>query len=422
VDRLFPVSAEPRRLSLVRLSTELARAVAGLGRVATEGEVVRPTVTRSGRVYFSLRDRGLQLTVTYPAERARRCRAVHGERVSVVGSTSYTTERGQVALVAEEIVPVGEGAMAAALAETRERLRAAGLLDRPRRPIPLLPALVGVVCGADAAVRADIESVVAARFPGYPVIFREVSVSGPGATERIVAAMRSLDTTPEVEVIVLARGGGDPAALFPWSDEDVCRAICGTRAPVVSAIGHERDRPLCDEVADLRSGTPSLAAATVIPDRRALADRLDGCLATCREGLSVRMASSAQRLSGVDPAGALRNGLQTATARLSRAAAVLHSVDLLARTADARRELARVEWRSPFRHLAAQAEAQLAERRRTLDALDPARVLDRGYAIVKGPDDAILRDPAKVRPGDPLEITVAGGRLGATVASGRAPA
>jgi exodeoxyribonuclease VII large subunit len=418
VNELFPASVAPRRLSLVRLSAELARAVSGLGRVVTEGEVVNPRATRSGRVYFALRDRGLQLTVTFPAERARRCRAVHGERVCVTGSTSYSTDRGHVELVAEEIVPVGEGAIAAALAETRERLRAAGLLDRPRRPIPLLPALVGVVCGADAAVRADIESVVAARFPGYPVVFREVSVSGPGATERIIAALRFLDAAPEVEVIVLARGGGDAAALFPWSDEEVCRAICDARAAVVSAIGHDRDRPLCDEVADLRSGTPSLAAATVIPDRLALGERLDAGLVAARSGLSARMAASAQRLAGVDPAGALRNGLETATARLGRTEAILHSVDLLARTADARRELARVEWRSPFRRLVGQAEAQLAERRRTLDALDPTRVLDRGYAIVRGPDDAILRDPATVRTGDRLEITVARGRLPATVAAG----
>jgi exodeoxyribonuclease VII large subunit len=422
VDELFPATAGPRRISLVRLSSELARAVAGVGRVATEGEVVNPRVTRSGRVYLTLRDRGLQMTVTFPADRARRCRAVHGERVCVTGSPSYTTDRGHVELVAEEIVPVGEGAIAAALAETRGRLRAAGLLDRPRRPIPLLPAAVGVVCGADAAVRADIESVVVARFPGYPVLFREVSVSGPGATERIVGALHALDAIPVVEVIVLARGGGDAAALFPWSDEDVCRAICDTRAPVVSAIGHERDRPLCDEVADLRSGTPSLAAATVIPDRVALEERLDAGLAAGRTALVARMGVAGQRLERVDPAGALRGGLQTATARLSRSTAVLRSVDLVSRTTDARRELARVEWRSPFRRLVVQAGAQLAERRRTLDALDPVRVLDRGYAIVKGPGGAILRDPATVRAGDPLDITVAKGALPATVATGRAPA
>jgi exodeoxyribonuclease VII large subunit len=418
VSELFPATAGPRRLSLLRLSAELARAVASTGRVMTEGEVVRPRTSRSGRVYFGLRDRGIQLTVTFPAERARRCRAVHGERVCVTGLPSYTGDFGQVELVAEEVVPVGEGAIAAALAEARERLRAAGLLDRPRRPLPLLPEVVGVVCGADAAVRADIESVVAARFPGYPVAFREVSVSGPGAAERIVGALQGLDAIPGVEVIVLARGGGDAASLLPWSDEDLCRGICATRAPVVSAIGHERDRPLCDEVADLRCGTPSLAAATVIPERQALVRRLDEARDTARSCLVARLDGAGRRLSGIDPAGALWVGVQTASARLERAAAVYRSVDLLARTADAERELCRVEWRSPFRRLVHQAEAQLAQRRRTLDALDPTRVLDRGYAIVRGPDRAILRDPAVVGEGDPLEITLARGRLPATVAGG----
>src|SRR5207245_10324579 len=114
----------------------------------------------------------------------------------------------------------------------------AGLLDRARGPRRRLPASVGVVCGAAAAVRADIESVVAARFPGYPVTFREVAVSGPGAAEAVVAALQAFDATPTVEVVIVARGGGDPASLLPFSDEELCRAICATTTPVVSAIGH----------------------------------------------------------------------------------------------------------------------------------------------------------------------------------------
>jgi exodeoxyribonuclease VII large subunit len=179
--RLFDQASAPRRLSLVRLAGEIARSLVGIGRVAVEGEVHRPQRPASGWVYFTLRDRAAQISVSCPARNARRCRAVTGERVVVVGSLVWRNEWGQLNLEAEEVTPVGEGAIAAMVAETRARLAAEGLLDRPRRPLPVLPRAIGVVCGSDAAVRKDIESVVAARFPGYPVVFEETTVCGPGA-------------------------------------------------------------------------------------------------------------------------------------------------------------------------------------------------------------------------------------------------
>ncbi|HEX2849153.1 MAG TPA: exodeoxyribonuclease VII large subunit, partial [Acidimicrobiales bacterium] len=266
---------DTRRVSLVRLSAEIHRGLAAIGRIAVEGEVHRPSTRPGGRIYFVLKDRAAQITVTVPATRARKARAVGGERVRVTGTLDWFAGGGAVQLVADEVVPVGEGAVAAMIAEARARLAAEGLLDRPRRRIPRLPAAIGVVCGSDAAVRHDIESVVAARFPGYPLVFREVTVSGPGAADAIAGALSDLDGVPEVEVIVLARGGGDATQLLPFSDEDLCRAVCRSTTPVVSAIGHEQDRPLCDEVADLRCGTPSLAAAAVVPDLARLTADLD---------------------------------------------------------------------------------------------------------------------------------------------------
>ena len=200
MEQLFPDTAGPsgsgdglRRVSLVRLSAEIARSLADLGRIAVEGEVHKPSRGASGRIWFTLRDRTSQLRVTCPSSRAARCRAVAGERVCVTGSLAYVNDRGELQLVAEEVTPVGAGAIAAAIADARARLRADGLLERQRRPMPRLPTLVGVVCGSDAAVRADIESVVAARFPGYPVEFVEVNVSGPGAAEAVLGAVQRLD-------------------------------------------------------------------------------------------------------------------------------------------------------------------------------------------------------------------------------------
>ena len=416
-------TATIRRLSLVRLSAEIARSVAGVGRVAVEGEVVHPgtartaRTARSGAVYFTLRDRAAQISVVCPRARLSKCRTVHGERVCVTGALGYSNERGQLQLVADEVSPVGEGAILAAIADVRRRFGAEGLLDRVRRPLPLLPKIVGVVCGADAAVRADIESVVAARFPGYPVAFREVAVSGPGAAEAVVGALQAFDAAPDVDVVVLARGGGDPASLLPFSDEDLCRAICASTTPVVTAIGHERDRPLCDEVADRRCGTPSLAAAAVVPDETALRSHVDTLLESVHTSWATVLSASIDRLDAVDLHAALRAGLSTAGDRLDRAVGRLQLVDLGRRTDEAARRLASVDWHAPMTRRLTAFDGDLSGSRRTLDALDPARVLSRGYAIVRTADGSVVRSPTQVSPGDELGLAVAEGHIPAAVTS-----
>ena len=388
-----------RRLSLVRLSSEIARSVGALGRVEVEGEVVLPK-RHPGGTYFTLRDRAAQVSVRCPASRAGRCRVVAGERVLVTASVSWLPERGQLHLLAEEVAPVGAGAIAAAIAERRARLVAEGLLDRRRRPIPRLPAVIGVVCGAEAAVRDDIDSVVAARFPGYPLAYEVTSVSGAGAAEAVIEAVRVLDARPEVEVIVLARGGGDAAQLLPFSDEALCRAIATTATPVVSAIGHDGDRPLCDEVADVRFGTPSLAATALVPDRRALETDLERLMTLARTTVERRVASSLQRLDAVDRDAALRSGLELASRRLAQASA-------------------RLEVLHPARRLTDQHE-RLAALGRHLEALSPARVLERGYAVVRRGDGSVLRNAADAPPGTGVDIELAAGRLAARVEQVRA--
>jgi exodeoxyribonuclease VII large subunit len=392
---LFPPGEVVREVSLVRLSGEIARSVAGVGRVAVEGEVFKPGQGRGGRVWFTLKDRAAQVGVSCPANRAARCHAEHGVRVRVTGSLVWLADRGQLQLEAEEVVPVRAGDVAALVAGLRRRLAAEGLLDRPRRPIPRLPAAVGVVCGADAAVRADIQSVVDARFPGFPLVFREVTVSGPGAADAIVAALEELDADPRVEVVVLARGGGDAAQLLPFSDEALCRAIARVRTAVVSAVGHEGDRPLCDELADLRCGTPSMAAAAVVPDRAALEAELDRLLERAGAAAGQRLGAAATRLAGVDRDRAVTSGLAVAAAQLRAVAERLVLV-------------------RPDR-LLAQAGRRLDGHRRELDALSPARVLARGYAVVRTADGTVVRRAGQVAPGDPVRVELAAGRLAATV-------
>jgi exodeoxyribonuclease VII large subunit len=405
----------PRRVTLVRLSGEIARSMAALGRVAVEGEVHRPQTSRAGWTYFVLRDRAAQIPVACPARHARRCRAVAGERVVAVGSLVWGNERGQLILEVEEVIPVGEGAVAAMIAEARSRLEADGLLHRPGRPVPRLPLVIGVVCGADAAVRKDIESVVAARFPGYPLAVEETTVTGPGAAQAIVEALWRLTRKPEVEVVVLARGGGDSTALLPWSDEDLCRAVAACRVPVVSAIGHESDRPLCDEVADLRCGTPSIAAHEVVPDRGQLEDELEGLLVLARTKAHRRTELGRQRLQRADVGGSLATGFERAGSRLRHARDRLRWAHPRPAAQAGRRRLESADWRRPMAGRIGSSQQRLDALARHARSLSPQSVVDRGFAVVRRRDGTVVRDPIQVQAGEVVEISVARGLIAARV-------
>ena len=406
----LPGEGGVRRLSLVRLAGEIARSLSVIGRVAVEGEVVNPK-SHPGGVYFSLKDRNAQISVRCPGARAAQWRVVAGERVLVSGTVSWLNDRGQLQFVADEVSPVGEGAIAAAIADRRARLGADGLLARPRLPIPVLPAVIGVVCGTEAAVRGDIESVVAARFPGYPVAWVTANVSGPGAADAMITALGDLDARPDVEVIVLARGGGDAAQMLPFSDEALCRAICACSTPVVSAVGHEGDRPLCDEVADLRCGTPSLAAAAVVPSRVDLELALERSRQDREAAVRRRCEAGAARLGAVDRERAVQSGLAVAQGRLAQAAARRRLVHPARAVAAAGLRLARVDWRAPAGRRCGQEQQALAAAWRHLESLSPARVLERGYAVVRDEAGSVVRSAVDVAVGRRLDVELAAGHV-----------
>jgi len=403
----------PRLVTLARLAGEIVRRLAEIGKVAVEGEVYRPTVSRGGWTFFTLKDRAAQLPVAVPARFARRSRAVHGERALVVGALRWANDRGQLVLEAEEVTPVGAGAVAAMIAEARARLAAEGLLDRPRRPLPMLPRAIGVLCGSDAAVRRDIESVVAARFPGYPLAIEETTVSGPGAALCITEALARLSQRPGVDVVVLARGGGDATALLPWSDEELCRAVAACPVPVVSAIGHEADRPLCDEVADLRCGTPSIAAHHVVPDRQALEAQVDACLAGAAREVHARQRQGRERLGRVGVKGALAAGSARARDRLAHAEARLAWVFPAAVVSAGRHRLDTCDWHGPLAARALDSRRRLNSLAGHALALSPQNVVARGFAVVRRPDGAVVRGPEEVSAGEVLELTLARGTLAA---------
>ncbi len=423
---------EPTRLTVTTLHHHMKRVLNGIGPVAVTGEA-HDVKTRGGTTYFMLKERSSQVSVTVLSSRQRWCHVKSGESVVVTGRLDTAQSTGRLSLMADAIMPTGEGAVAALIEKARERMRADGLLDRQRRALPLLPGCVVVVCGNDAAVKHDFQTVTDQRFPGFPVHYLTATQS---SAESLLDGLQRALAVSGVDVVVLARGGGDSTQLLPYSDESLCRAIAAAHVPVVTAIGHEIDRPLCDEVADSRAPTPSVAATQVIPDRSQLQAGLDSCRQRCSRTIETRQAqlavSMTHRRAMLD--GKPRQRLQGAVARLdsvrwadavadtlaarqSALDAVRPSTAIATRLADTgiRLTTLRSHSRPPstdrFHHL-------LAELRARADSFSPQQVLERGFAIVRNTTTgAVLRNPEEAQPGDQLTITLAGGTVQVVVSS-----
>jgi exodeoxyribonuclease VII large subunit len=344
-----------------------------------EGEVTE--LKRQDRwqtVFFTLKDPsdGACLRVTMGRGRfdALELGLENGRRVHVFGRPELFEAKGDFSLRALSIEHFGLGDHLAALERLKGKLAAEGLFSRERkRPLPRFPRLVGVVTGNDAAAKRDILTAIQTRFPPARVLIAETYVQGPYAAGAIVDAMSELCKADELDVIVVARGGGSFEDLLPFSDERLVRAVASCRVPVVSAVGHEQDTPLCDLAADVRASTPSVAARLVVPDADELVERLD----RARAGL----ARGARRTVERD-----RERLERTRERLGRAPALALE-----------RRGARLE------HAAAR-----------LRTLAPHATLERGYAIVRS-GDAIVRSAGQVEPGRRIEVEVAEGAFGARV-------
>ena len=319
-----------------------------------------------------------------------------GERVHVFGRPELFATKGEFRLRVLSIERFGLGAHLAAIERLKAALAADGLFDSSRkRPLPRFPRRIGLVTGNDAAAKRDVLSTITARFPAARILVAETLVQGPRAAVGIVAALDALARQPEVDVVVLARGGGSFDDLLPFSDERVVRAVASCPVPVVSAVGHEQDTPLCDLAADVRASTPTAAGKLVVPD---LAELLRD-LGRARDSLERCVRRTLERD---------RQGLRRAHVALERGA---------------RRALERDAQRlSALRDRLRRSPSLLVERRRAgvertgarLSALSPQATLERGYAIVRG-RDSILRTAAGLRPGDPVEIELAAGGFGARV-------
>jgi exodeoxyribonuclease VII large subunit len=381
-----------------------------LGTVWVEGQLAQVTIRPDAKtVFMVLRDPAADMSLTVTCSRDLVARApvklAEGIQVVVCGKPSFYTGRGTFSLRLSEIRAVGIGELLARIDRLRRLLDAEGLFDpRLKRPIPFLPNTIGLVTGRASAAERDVTTVAAARWPAVRFAIRNTAVQGPNAVPQIVEALRDLDQDSDVDVIVLARGGGSVEDLLPFSDETLCRAIAACRTPVISAVGHEPDNPLCDLVADLRAATPTDAAKKVVPDTAA----------------EQRMVDDLRRRS----AQALRNWVS----REQRALAQLRSRPVLAeplKALDARAEevhRARSAVRRDVSRLVAAETERVGHLAARLATLGPAATLARGYAVVQTVPTAkpmeVLRSVNDAPPGTRLRVRVADGAV-AAVSEGR---
>lgn len=384
------------------LSTKLRAYVARLGRVWIEGQVVEVS-RRSGQlVYVTLRDVDVDasVSVVLPSEvdRAMVPPLAAGQRVLLHVECEYWVRNGRLMLRAREIRPVGIGELLAAIERRKQQLAAEGLFAPAlKRPLPMLPRRIGLITGVNAQAMHDVVTNARRRWPAVRFEVREGPVQGGSAVSTLIRSLAELDALPEVDVIVFARGGGSVEDLLPFSDEALIRAVAAARTPVVSAIGHEQDSPLLDLVADLRASTPTDAGRRIVPDwaeeSRRLAERrarLDRHVVARLENAQTWLDHTRSRPVLADAAGLLP--------RLSREV----------------REL-RVRCFRAIDHRVTAHDRELAHLRARARALSPLATLDRGYAVVVGPDGALVRAADQVQVGDALDVRLARGRLAARV-------
>jgi exodeoxyribonuclease VII large subunit len=315
----------------------------------------------------------------------------------VFGRPELYEQRADFRLRALTIERFGVGAHLAALERLKASLAAEGLFDESRkRPLPFLPRRIGVVTGNDAAAKRDVVTTIRSRFPAASVLVAETYVQGARAAAEIVAAIGALCEQPEVDVLIVTRGGGSFEDLLPFSDERVVRAVARCRVPVVSAVGHEQDTPLCDLAADVRASTPTAAGKLVVPELTELCSRLD----RAREALArnvrrslerdrQRLARSAERLRAGPRASVQRESL-----RLERTRERLRLAPTLA-----------VE----------RKRAVLETSAAKLIALSPVQTLRRGYAIVRTESGGVVGSSSDVSAGTRVDVTLAEGGFGARV-------
>jgi exodeoxyribonuclease VII large subunit len=367
------------------------------------GEVSNFTRAASGHCYFSLRE-GTAATLRCVMFRTSSSGSQHlkeGAAVIIHGRVAIYEQRGDLQVIADIVQPEGVGELQLKLEALKLKLQQEGLFEPSRkRELPRFPKRVGVITSPTGAVWHDIQTVVRRRYPLVELLLAPTPVQGDAAAPGIVEAFEAVNRTPDVDLVILARGGGSAEDLWPFNEGAVARAIFASRAPVISAVGHETDFTIADMVADQRAPTPSAAAEMAVPDQAELLDAIAASARALSAGVAALVADG-------------RDGLERLELRLHRAPPDL---DTLRQRVDDLLKSASLHAQGVLRLSKAHAEG-LQQR---LASLSPTDTLRRGYAIIQAfKSGEIVSDTAQVAPGEAVSVTVSRGSFDATVTSTR---
>jgi len=365
-----------------------------------EGEVVQSQVSSAGHVYFTLRDQVGQLACVLFAMQASQIALTPRDGMKLIahGYVEYYHRQGRVQLRVDDLRPAGAGDAYLRLEALKKRLAAEGLFALERkRPLPSAPRHIGVVTSPIGAVWHDIQNVIARRDPRMELVFSPALVQGTGAVESLIGALDGLAQLRDLDVVIIARGGGSPEELWPFNDEALVRAVARFPRPTVSGVGHETDQTLCDLVADVRAPTPSAAAELVVPDAR-----------VGQAGAERHMRRITSRMD--EAIASRRRRLAMALRQLQRRAPPARVAERRQRLDEDRRALDR-----SMARLVPARRQRLAQAKRQLEALSPLSVLGRGYAIVEGSDGTIRGSASQLRAGDRARLRMRDGRVSVAV-------
>ena len=382
------------------LSIALKEYVDRLGPIWIEGELSEIN-ERTGMAFMRLRDTSEDMSVSVMCHRsvlAPVSPLPANARVVVFAKVSYYTKSGTLTLSAKEIRQVGVGELLARLEALKQLLASEGLFAQERKvSLPLLPRRVGLICGRNSAAEKDVVENAKRRWPAVQFEIREVAVQGAAAVVEVSAALAELEANPEVDVIIITRGGGSFEDLLAFSDESLVRLAASCNTPIVSAIGHEQDAPLLDLVADIRASTPTDAAKKVVPDIAEEIELISQFQQRSRRKISNLLDFEYARINSLRERPVLKDPFVLIT---SRGEILQNLRDRSHRSATHALNLAREEL------------VQISARVRSLS---PQATLDRGYAVVQLDDGTIVRDPQGLDIGEKLRIRLADGQIAAQV-------
>lgn len=419
--------------------------------VKVAGEVSNVKLAPSGHWYFTLKDERAEISCVCFRQDALylRTKPQHGLAVIARGRVSVYPKRGQYQLKVDALTPQGAGALQQEFERLKARLAAEGLFDEGRkRPLPLMPLRIGVVTSPAGAVIADILRTLERRFAGLHVRLFPVRVQGDRAAREIVAGVRFFSAHPWAEVVIVGRGGGSLEELWPFNEEIVARAIAASQVPIVSAVGHETDFTMADFAADLRAATPSVAAERVVPESEAVLEQFQSLETQGARALELRLQRLKTRVlqAGLERAArsvrsraddawqaadAAAAGLRASMAetldrrggRLEGLERKLSQLDLRVRLVRREQRLADLARRQGVALRAAleRRKARLESASRSLAALSPLAILERGYAIVTSPSGTPVTDCDQIEIDDRLVARLHRGKLTVRVEGAEPP-